>query len=412
MRVIVLGSGLPGLTSSWYLQHLGHEVTLIDVTHAAAADPLALASGQQPPTHHHGHARRWLNAKWARLHSSRAERQRHEASMQRDRLDAFGAETMLAMDDLLGLDDQATEERISKRIDFYTHPQAFAQAQQRHRAYRSPRCDRVMLSPDEAVRLEPALASIRPRLAGAVLEIEPRTEDRSVQIERLQQLCREGGVKFLRADTARLHWSCAGIDRKSARVDTVELTGAGGRAQALHAQACLIAPIPGRDVGGLPSGVALPLLPAIEYAATLRVRAPGWSNAIALRDVAQGIDFVTRRDREGLEWLSASAARPAAHSGSAVKGEAAAEHAFGDLLQQVETLLPGAADIGGALLERQPVTTTPNDLPLIGRTACANLFLNIGARGMRDSEAWAAGRSIAWIVSGMRPPLDFAFTDR
>ena len=53
---------------------------------------------------------------------------------------------------------------------------------------------------------------------------------------------------------------------------------------------------------------------------------------------------------------------------------------------------------------------TPSNVPLIGRTRLPNLFLNTGHGTLGWTHACGSGRSIARIVSGLAPELDFAFT--
>src|ERR1043165_4526573 len=57
MRVIVLGAGLLGVTSAYYLQHLGHEVTVIDRQATPAAET-SFANGGQISV---SHAEPWAN---------------------------------------------------------------------------------------------------------------------------------------------------------------------------------------------------------------------------------------------------------------------------------------------------------------------------------------------------------------
>ena len=57
MRVVVLGAGVVGVTSAWYLQHAGHEVTVID-RQPAAAQETSFANGGQISV---SHAEPWAN---------------------------------------------------------------------------------------------------------------------------------------------------------------------------------------------------------------------------------------------------------------------------------------------------------------------------------------------------------------
>src|SRR5437773_12146834 len=57
MQVLVLGAGVIGVTSAWYLSKAGHEVTVVD-RHAAAGMETSFANGGQISV---SHARPWAN---------------------------------------------------------------------------------------------------------------------------------------------------------------------------------------------------------------------------------------------------------------------------------------------------------------------------------------------------------------
>ena len=52
---------------------------------------------------------------------------------------------------------------------------------------------------------------------------------------------------------------------------------------------------------------------------------------------------------------------------------------------------------------------TPNNVPLIGRTALGNLFLNTGHGTLGWTLACGSGRALADLVSGRRPAIGFDF---
>lgn len=45
MRVVILGSGVVGVASAWYLNQAGHEVTVIDQEPGAALETSAANAG-------------------------------------------------------------------------------------------------------------------------------------------------------------------------------------------------------------------------------------------------------------------------------------------------------------------------------------------------------------------------------
>jgi len=72
-------------------------------------------------------------------------------------------------------------------------------------------------------------------------------------------------------------------------------------------------------------------------------------------------------------------------------------------------LLPGAADTARASLATEMHAVSTNRLPMIGKTRLPNLFLNTAPGTPSWITALGAGKSIARIVSGLRPELQFAF---
>ena len=53
---------------------------------------------------------------------------------------------------------------------------------------------------------------------------------------------------------------------------------------------------------------------------------------------------------------------------------------------------------------------TPSNVPLIGKTRLPNFFLNTGHGTLGWTHSCGSGKSIARIVSGLAPEVDFAFT--
>jgi D-amino-acid dehydrogenase len=79
------------------------------------------------------------------------------------------------------------------------------------------------------------------------------------------------------------------------------------------------------------------------------------------------------------------------------------------ILKRVEALFPALA---GAR-EVQPWAglrpATPNNVPVIGRTRFANLYLNTGHGTLGWTLAAGSGRALADLLSGRRPEVDFHF---
>jgi D-amino-acid dehydrogenase len=79
------------------------------------------------------------------------------------------------------------------------------------------------------------------------------------------------------------------------------------------------------------------------------------------------------------------------------------------IVKRVEQLFPGAGDTTQAQFWTGLRPATPSNVPLIGRTQVGKLFLNTGHGTLGWTHACGSGKSIARIVTGLAPELDFDF---
>ena len=79
------------------------------------------------------------------------------------------------------------------------------------------------------------------------------------------------------------------------------------------------------------------------------------------------------------------------------------------IVNRVEQLFPGAGDAAQAQFWTGLRPATPSNVPIIGRSKLPNLFLNTGHGTLGWTHSCGSGKSIARIVSGLEPEVDFAF---
>jgi D-amino-acid dehydrogenase len=80
------------------------------------------------------------------------------------------------------------------------------------------------------------------------------------------------------------------------------------------------------------------------------------------------------------------------------------------LLRRTRELFPDACDWEQPNYWSGLRPMTPSNIPYIGQTRYANLFLNTGHGTLGWTMGCGSGRAIADIVSGRKPEVDFAFT--
>jgi D-amino-acid dehydrogenase len=79
------------------------------------------------------------------------------------------------------------------------------------------------------------------------------------------------------------------------------------------------------------------------------------------------------------------------------------------ILRRAQTLFPGAFDPAEPNFWTGLRPATPGNLPLIGRTAIPNLYVNSGHGTLGWTLACGSGRALADIVGGRMPEVDFPF---
>ena len=416
MKVIVLGAGLLGVTSTYFLRQQGHDVTVVDRQATPAAET-SFANGGQISV---SHAEPWANPsaplkvlKWLGqedaplLFRIRADvrqwmwglqflrectpaRTRHNIE-QIVRLGTYSRDTLQALRVDRGIH---YDQRTQGILHFYTNEKEFEGAEAPAQQMRDLGCDRRVISADEAVRIEPALAHIRPKLAGATYTAEDESGDANQFARELVKRCEEDGVQFLMSHTVTALREVAG------QIDHVEATDSEGRFQRLRADAYVLAMGSLSPLIAKPLGIELPIYPAKGYSVTMPVKDARMAHQVSLTDDEYKLVFSRLGDR--LRIAGTAELNGYDRDLNRVRCEA--------IVRRVEELFPGAGDTERAQFWTGLRPATPSNVPIIGRSKVKNLFLNTGHGTLGWTHACGSGKSIARIVTGLQPEVNFAFT--
>ena len=425
MNVIVLGAGLLGVTSAYFLRQQGHDVTVVDRQASPAAET-SFANGGQISV---SHAEPWANPsaplkvlKWLGqedaplLFRIRADMRQwlwalqflRECTPARTRhniaqivwLGTYSRDTLQQLRRDIGI---AYDERTQGILHFYTSEKEFDGAEGPAAQMRALGCDRRVISADEAVKLEPALRHIRPHLAGATYTAEDESGDANRFARELVRRCEADGVQFLMSHTVTALREAGGT------IDHVEATDAEGRFQHLRADAYVLAMGSLSPLYAQPLGISLPIYPAKGYSVTMPVKDASMAHQVSLTDDEYKLVFSRYT----------SLPTPSAPGGDRLRIAGTAELNGYDrdlnrvrceaIVKRVEQLFPGAGDASQAQFWTGLRPATPTNVPIIGRSKLPNLFLNTGHGTLGWTHSCGSGKSIARIVSGLKPEVDFAF---
>jgi D-amino-acid dehydrogenase len=415
MKVVVLGAGVIGTTSAWFLAKAGHEVTVIE-RQAGAALETSYANGGQISV---SHAEPWANPsapfkvlKWL-MHEDAPLLFRLRADLDqwlwglaflRECLPARTRENIAQIVNL-GLYSRSTLRELRREtgieydhleagiLHFYTEAREFDAALQPIELMRTFGCDRQIKTPDECIAIEPALAHVRHTLAGATYTPSDESGDAHVFTQRLAQLAAARGVKF------RYGNSVLNIEHTGDTISGVRVADAESRVSSLSADAYVVALGSYSPLVLRPLGIRIPVYPAKGYSVTMQVTDPSRAYRVSLTDDEHKLVF----SRLGNRLRIAGTAELNGYNTELNQTRCRA------IVKRVEALFPGAGDSAKARYWTGLRPATPGNVPLIGRTRYTNLYLNTGHGTLGWTHSCGSGRALADIVDGRRPNVDFRF---
>ena len=414
MKVLVLGAGVVGVTSAWYLRKAGYDVTVLD-RHADAGMETSFANGGQISV---SHAEPWANPsaplkalRWlARedaplLFRPRADVRQwlwglsflRECTPARTRrnirqivaLGLYSRASLQALRAETGIEYDQLERGI---LHFYTSAREFDAAVEPARVMREHGCDIEMIDARRCIEIEPALAHAP--LVGGSWTPSDESGDAHLFTRRLASLAARRGVAFRQGCIVSLL-------REGDALNGVRVVSQNAQAT-LKADAYVVCLGSYSPLFTRPLGIDLAIYPAKGYSVTLPVADPARAYTVSLTDDEHKIVF----SRLGERLRIAGTAELNGYETAINEARCRA------ILRRTEELFPGAGDASHAEFWTGLRPATPSNVPYIGGTRYRNLFLNTGHGTLGWTHSCGSGRALADIVSGREPEIDFAFTGR
>ena len=392
-----------GVTSAWYLAEAGHEVTVIE-RHAQPGLETSFANGGQISA---GHAEPW--AKPAALPKILKWLGREDAPLLfRPRLDwaqwrwglGFLRECMpgrfernsrmlaglagYSRDCLQALRRSAEihyDELTRGILQFATREADFEVLQKQSDIMRAFGARREVKTAAECLALEPALKNSRDPVVGGLYDPHDESGDAFKFTATLAEKARARGVQF------RYGHTVTRIEAAGDRVEGVDGVQGDAYVVALGSYSPLFL----RRLG-----IRIAVYPLKGYSITLETRE---GPTVSLTDEAAKIVI----SRLGNRLRAAGTAELTGYDTSINAARCDA------ILRRVRTLFPNVVP-GEVKTWAGLRPATPSNVPVIGRTRFANLFLNTGHGTLGWTLACGSGRALADIVSGRKPGVDFQFT--
>ena len=416
MKVLVLGAGVIGTTTAWYLAEQGHEVEVLDRREGPGLET-SYANGGQISANH---AEPWANPdaplkilqwlwrddapllfrlrmdphqwEWGLRFLLECLPSRMRANVaQIAKLSVYSRASLQALRAATGIEYDQLEAGI---LHYYTERKEFDRAVEAAALIRRYGLERDVKTVDEAIAIEPALEFARDRIVGATYTAADESGDAHIFTVRLAKLAEAKGVRF--------HFE-RGIDRlrvHDGHISGVVVKRAHGPEEVFHADAYVVALGSYSPRLTRPIGLDLPVYPAKGYSASVPIRDEYKAPRVSLTDDAAKI-VITRLGRR-LRIAGTAELSGYSTALNAVRCEA--------LTKRAKEMFPEAADYEQAMFWTGLRPSTPSNVPLIGATRFPNLYLNTGHGTLGWTQACGSGRALADIISGREPDVDFKFT--
>ncbi len=415
MHVLVLGAGLAGVTSAWYLKKAGLDVTVVDRQHAPGMETSFANGGQISVSHPEPWANpsapltvlRWLGRADAPLKfTPRADwhQWRWAAQFLREclpwrtehntraiaTLARYSRECLAQLRLETGIDYTHTERGILHLFFDAAGARGIAQrvATLAHYHIHAEACDTA-----RCLAIEPALTHMAHKPLGGIYAPDDESGDAHGFIEALVERLQADGVRFL-FDTR-----IDGFDHLGGLVEGVRVTRADGTPDRLKASSYVLCLGSYSPQLVAPLGERLPIYPIKGYSMTLPIIDTERVPAVSLTDEARRI--VCSRLGDTLRVAGTAELNGYDLSLDERRGRA--------LLDWAESTFPGGTDVAGAKAWCGLRPTTPSNRPLIGKSSLLNLYYNTGHGTLGWTLACGSAAALADLMSGTPPTPDFPF---
>jgi D-amino-acid dehydrogenase len=407
MRILILGSGVIGVTSAYYLARAGHEVTVIDRQPGPALETSFANAGQISP----GYASPWaapgiplkamkwmlqqhaplsirpdgsrfqLQWMWQMLRNCTAGRYA-ENKERMVRLAEYSRDCFKTLRDESGI---AYESRQQGTMQLFRTQQQFDSAAKDIRVLQDSGVPYELLTREQLGAAEPALARAGGKLVGALRLPNDETGDCQLFTTRLAKMAEDLGVTF------RYKVS---IDRLA--MSHKQVTGVHCGEELLKADAYVVA-LGAHSTTLLKGMVDIPVYPMKGYSITVPITNAEAAPVSTILDETYKIAVTRFDDRIRVGGMAEIAGFDLRLN----------PRRRATLEMVVNDLFPGAGDTAAATFWTGLRPMTPDGTPIVGRTAFGNLFLNTGHGTLGWTMSCGSAQLLADLMSARRPAIPF-----
>ncbi len=408
MKALVLGGGVVGVTTAYFLAKAGHEVTLVEEKDALGLEATGGNAGIIAP----GHSFAWASPRAPRMlwQSLRGAETAIRVRLTADpRLYAWGLRflrectserarrntliklrlcqySQRVMDELVRAEGIEYQAIYKGALYMHRDPAEFETGIKKMALLAEHGQKQEILDANALARLEPAFEPIKSKIAGAIRDLGDSSGDSRLFSEALARVARDKHGLAIKLGTR-----VGALRADGDRIDGVVTSGG-----LLTADSYVLALGVGAPIVARTAGVSLPIYPAKGYSSTFPLKPGGLAPTIS------GVDeqWLVGWSRLGDRLRLTSTAEFAGYDWGWTPRD------FNNILRLARDLFPEAADYERGEYRACLRPMTPDGPPILGLARHRNLFLNCGHGHMGWTMACGTARIVTDLMTGRMPDLD------
>lgn len=424
-EIIVLGAGVIGVTTAWYLQNAGFDVTVIDRQPDVALETSKANGGQISVSH----AEPWASAKapmqilkwafnknaplryipsldashlrWGMSFLANSTHKKYKKNVkQLVALGNYSRQELIKLRQTLKLDYLQQTKGI---LHFYSQQKLYQQAILNAEYMSQVGCNRSVLDLQQTLKTCPQLASV-PDLIGSTYTIDDESGNAHIFTQQLAEHCKNKGVTFIfdtqinkiditntqNAETQIFHLSGVTDTNEDIVIKTKKVIICSGSYSSLLAKQL---------------GIYLPVYPAKGYSATYTVTDATLIPEVSMIDDAHKLVFSRFKNTESDVLRVAGMAE--IYGGNNKYNTRIDETRANLITQRVRHLFPKGLDFSQPNYWTGLRPTTPNNIPIIKQSQIDNLYFNTGHGTLGWTHACGSAKLMTDIILQNPTALSF-----
>lgn len=408
MKVIVLGGGVVGVSTAYYLRQAGHDVVVVDRQSGAGLETSFANAGLIAITH----ASPWAAAKtpwqtlgwlgrsdapvylrfkldpalwsWAwRFLRNCTDAREAEGRERLKRMVHYSLDKLIELRAETGIE---YHQRTDGFLSLYRSAKSFAAAATEAEKRIAEGEAKKIVEASGCLAMEPALKRSNVEIAGGIYSSVDESGDAFVFTQKLAEMCRSQGVTF-RFDT-----SIASIESTGSNITGVRIEGDD---EVLQGDAYVLSLGSYNPKFARTLGLKLPIYPIKGYSVTLPVTDAGTAPSLSLADEDKRIGMSRLGDRVRVAGTAEIAGFDLRLNDMRCRNIAEVAKAY----------FPDSCDHQAAELWTGLRPVTPDGPPILGKAGFDNLFLNTGHGTLGWTMACGSGRITADLISGRQTEI-------